>query len=140
MTEDDVRSALKSLNEVFRQLDKLGELDYFLEALGIISQNLQDGCLGDYWHETDHEQAYKRFSRVHTQLTMINEFSRRSKKFLEGYDESIRDKLSVSHDLLTEINRELNEDKGLATSIKHATGTCNNFIVDNINSDNYYYW
>lgn len=131
MTNQDVRSALKSLDQVFPLLDKLNELGYFLEAMDIMSCNLLDYSLNDYWHETDRESAYKRFSRVHTQLTIIKEFSKRSKKFLDGYEESLRDKLCPGHDILTELDRELSEDKSLDIHTNETVESCNMVTVDN---------
>lgn len=140
MTEEQLRSALKSLNEIFPLLDQLGELNYFVDALDIMSCNLLDSDLGDYWNDCNKEQAYKKFCRVHTQLSMIKELSRRSKKFLDDYEENLRDKLCPAQDVLTEINRELSEDKLLAIPTNSTLETCNNFMIDNSIREDYYYW
>lgn len=132
MTEDDVRSALKNLNEVFGQLDKLYELEYYLEAMEILIDNLHYRDLEDIPVDRGSKVDCPEWNKVFTQVLMIDDFFRRAKKFVKGYDESIRDKLCVSHDLLTEINRELSEDKSLAIPINDTLQTCNKFLVDNI--------
>ncbi len=132
MTEDDVRAALKNLNEVFGQLDKLYELEYYLEAMEILIDNLHYRDLEDIPVDRGSKVDCPEWNKVFTQVLMIDDFFRRAKKFVKGYDESIRDKLCISQDVLVEINRELSEDKSLAIPINDTSQTCNRFIVDNI--------
>ena len=140
MTEDDVRSALKNLSEVFDQLDKLYELGYYLEAMEILIDNLHYRDLEDIPVDRGSKVDCPEWNKVFTQVLMLDDFFRRAKKFVEGYDESIRDKVFVSQQVLIEVNRELSEDKVLAIPINDASQTCNDFIVDNVDSEDYYYW
>lgn len=140
MTEDDVRSALKNLNEVFGQLDKLYELEHYLEAMKILIDNLHYRDLEDIPVDRGSKVDCPEWNKVFTQVLMIDDFFRRAKKFVEGYDESIRDKLCISQDVLIEINRELSEDKALATPTNYSVQSGNPFILDSFDSPDYYYW
>jgi len=130
MTENDVRSALKNLKEVFSQLDKLYELEYYLEAMEILINNLHYGDLEDIPVDGGSKVDCPEWNKVFTQVLMIDDFFRRAKKFVKGYDESIRDKLCVSEAVLTEIDRELSEDKSLAIPTNNTTETCNMVTLD----------
>ncbi len=140
MTEDDVRSALKNLNESFSLLDDLYNLEYYLKAMKILVDNLHYGDLEELGVGWESKEAKRKWDRAFNQILMINDYLIKAEKFLESYEEDFRDKLCPSHEVLTKITLELSEDKSLAISINHVQKTCNNFIVDNIDSEDYYYW
>lgn len=87
MTENDFAYALRDLYD--QMSEDLCELDYFLEAIALITDHLQQLGLKSYWSDCNRDQAYQEYLKVCTQVRMAGEFSVRSRKFIKNY----RDKL-----------------------------------------------
>jgi len=140
MTDQELRSALKSLNEAFSLLDNLYNLQYHLKAMKILVDNLHYRDLEELGVPRESKEAMRKWDRAFNQVLMINDYLIKAEKFLESYEEDFRDKLCPSHDILTKITVELSEDKSLSVPIKDNVETCNQFILDNSISEDYYYW
>lgn len=140
MTDQDVKAAIASLRDACRFMDELGELKYFIEAVDILSETLLDGNLSDYWDGDDKDSAWEKFNKVQTHLRIIKHFSSLSNKFVNTYEDKMMEKLSKSHELLTEIIAKPSEDKFLAIPTNSTLESCNSFIVDNSEPPDYYYW
>jgi hypothetical protein len=131
MTDQEVRAALQSFNDAFSLLDNLYNLQYYLQAMKILVDNLHYGDLEELGVGWESKEAKRKWDRAFNQILMINDYLIKAEKFLESYEEDFRDKLCPSHEILTQITLDLSEDKSLDIPTNSTIKTCNMVTVDN---------
>ena len=139
MANQDIETVIRSLDKVWDTLDELGELQHSLEALNLISEHLTYFSRSGYFQHNDHSEV-ELAHHVGTQINMINDYSKWARDILRAYEDKLRSKIEESQLLLRTSSLESINGNSLPLSTKHTLKTCNNFVVDNIDSEDYYYW
>jgi hypothetical protein len=72
---------------------KFYEIGYALDAIDIITESLANISLNDVWSEKEHEDAYRKFLKIGTQIEMIKGFTEKARTSVDGIEKVVIDRI-----------------------------------------------